>query len=64
MTIAAGSPAESGVASSSEDSPRMVRLATIPTRPNSSIGLRPTRSMIRMAMIVMTTFSVPITRFA
>ena len=36
----------------------------MPTRPNRSIGLRPTRSMIRIAITVMTTFSVPITRFA
>ena len=64
VTIAAGSPAESGVGSSSEDRPRMVRLATMPTRPNRSMGFRPTRSMILMAITVMTTFRVPITRLA
>jgi hypothetical protein len=62
--IAAGSPAESGLASTSEDTPSTTRLRIIPIRPASSIGLRPTRSTSRIASTVMAMFSVPIARLA
>jgi hypothetical protein len=64
VSTAAGSLADFGSASTSDEIPSTSRLRTIPTRPASSIGLRPTRSMMRMATIVIATFSTPITRFA
>jgi hypothetical protein len=64
VMIAAGSPGEFGSASTASEPPSTPRLSTIPIRPPSSIGLRPTRSMIRIATTVMTTLRTPITMLA
>ena len=64
VTMASGSPAELGSAISRLDSPSTVRLVTIPARPASSSGLRPTRSTIRTATTVAATLSTPMTRLA
>ena len=58
VTIAAGLPGEFGLAKTSVDDTQNRRdSATMPASPATSIGLRPTRSTIRMATIVMRTFS-------
>src|SRR5436305_14665662 len=50
VMIAAGSPGLFGLGSTDSEMPSTSRLATMPTTPANNIGLRPTRSMILIAM--------------
>jgi NAD(P)-dependent dehydrogenase (short-subunit alcohol dehydrogenase family) len=54
VVMATGSVGLDGSESSNVESPRTVRLATMPTSPPRRSGLRPTRSMSRIARSVIT----------
>lgn len=64
VTMAAGSVGLDGWGRRREEIPRMVRLTIMPASPAKRSGLRPTLSMILMAINVMPTFTAPMARLA